>query len=65
MKVIKIIGAENKPNLYNKTLPLNAYYKCGGVYNVTKGDVEFNVWDNVYEAFKKGLEELKIKFIEK
>ena len=64
MKVIKISSIDNKPYIFNKVMPLNAYYKCGGVYDVGKGEVKLNVWDNVYNAFKQGLEELKIKFTE-
>ena len=64
MKIIKISSIDNKPYLFNKIMTLNAYYKCGGVYDIGKGEVKFNVWDNVYKAFKKGLEELKIKFTE-
>jgi hypothetical protein len=64
MKVIKISSIDNKPNLFNKIMPLNAYYKCGGTYDDGKGEVKLNVWDNVYNAFKQGLEELKIKFTE-
>lgn len=64
MKIIKISSIDNKPNVFNKIMPLNAYYKCGGVYDVGKGNVTLNVWDNVYNAFKEGLNELKIKFTE-
>ena len=64
MKVIKITSANNKPYVFNKIMPVNAYYKCGGVYDVGKGDVKLNIWDNVYNAFKDELKKLEVKFTE-
>lgn len=43
MKVIKISGIDNKPYLFNKVMPLNAYCKCGGTYDVGSCEIKLNV----------------------
>ena len=65
MKIIKIQAKGNPEFLFNKVADVMRANRCPGKFYISEGDIEVNPWsEQVMNAVKKALHELKIKFLE-